>query len=194
VDDPDLASAKAELREELLAARHAMTDGERAAARAAVRAVLLERVSTGCVAGYEPLRTEPGSVELLAALVARDVRVLVPITRPDRDLEWATWTPGGRGPSLGLAAIGEAGLVLVPALAAARADGTRLGRGGGSYDRALGRVPAGTPVVALLFDGELRAELPRGPLDVPVTAAVTPSGWTSLPHNPAGNVDFPSGR
>jgi len=181
VDDPDLAAAKAELREELLAARHAMSAEERAVARAAVRATVLDSVAAPCVAAYEPLRTEPGSVELLAALVDRGVRVLVPITRPDRDLEWAEWTPSGRGPSLGVAAVGAAGLVLVPALAVARADGTRLGRGGGSYDRALGRVAPDATVVALLFDGELRAELPRGPLDVPVTAAVTPSGWASLP-------------
>ena len=198
MDDPDLAAAKAELREELLAARHAMSQQERSAARAAVRAAVLDSVAAPCVAAYEPLRTEPGSVELLAELVGRGVRVLVPITRPDRDLEWADWTPAGRGPSLGVSAVGAAGLVLVPALAVARTDGTRLGRGGGSYDRALGRVAPDAPVVALLFDGELRAQLPRGPLDVPVTGAVTPSGWTSLPEappgDPAGNVDFPSGR
>ena len=55
---------------------------------------------------------------------------------------------------LGAAAIAEADTVFVPALAVAR-DGNRLGRGGGSYDRALRRVPAGVPVVALLFDDEL---------------------------------------
>jgi 5-formyltetrahydrofolate cyclo-ligase len=189
VDDPDLAAAKAELREELLDARRAMSAEERAAARAAIRAAVLARVDVACVAAYVPLRTEPGSLELLSALVARGVRVLVPITRPDRDLEWAAWSAAGVGASLGMGAVAAAKLVLVPALAVARVDGARLGRGGGSYDRALGRVPAGVPVAALLFDGELRAEVPRGPLDVAVGAAVTPAGWT-----PVGNVDFPSGR
>jgi len=118
------------------------------------------------------------------------VRVLVPVTLPDRDLDWAEWAPGADGPPVGRDAIADAGLVLVPALAAARTDGTRLGRGGGSYDRALRRVAAGVPTVALLFDGEVREELPRGPLDVPVTGAVTPAGWVAL----GGNVDFPFRR
>jgi len=188
VDDPDLAAAKAALRDELLAARRAMTEDERGAGRAAVRGAVLARVDASCVAAYVPLRTEPGSVELLSALLDRGVRVLVPITRPDRDLEWATWSGSGIGPSLGLAAIAEAGVVLVPALAVARTDGARLGRGGGSYDRALRRVATDAVVAALLFDGEVREELPHGPLDRPVQAAVTPAGWTRV-----GNVDFPSG-
>ena len=48
------------------------------------------------------------------------------------------------GDLLGVDSVAEADLVLVPALAVG-ADGTPLGRGGGSYDRALARVPAGAP-------------------------------------------------
>jgi 5-formyltetrahydrofolate cyclo-ligase len=129
------------------------------------------------VAAYVPLRTEPGSVELLTALAAR-AEVIVPVTLPDRDLDWARW-PDGRGAPLGAAAIGRAGLVIVPALAVA-ADGTRLGRGGGSYDRALARCAPGAVIAALLFDGETVPELPRDPWDVPVSAVVTPSGWFEL--------------
>jgi len=189
VDDPDLASAKAELREELLAARRARSADELAAARAAVRKRVLARASAQCVAAYVPLATEPGSVGLLAALVERGARVLVPVTLPDRDLDWAPWSSAGRGAPLGRDAIAQAGLVLVPALAVA-SDGTRLGRGGGSYDRALRRVPDGVPTAALLFEDEVRSELPRGPWDVPVSAAVTPDGWVEL----GGNVDFPFRR
>ena len=76
---------------------------------------------------------------------------------------------------LGVQTVAEADLVLVPALAVG-ADGTRLGRGGGSYDRALARVPAGVPVVALLYDGELLPAVPSEPHDRRVTAVVTPSG------------------
>jgi 5-formyltetrahydrofolate cyclo-ligase len=42
-------------------------------------------------------------------------------------------------------------------------------------------VPAGVPRIALLFDGELVAELPREPWDEPVTAVITPSGLRNLP-------------
>ena len=78
-----------------------------------------------------------------------------------------------------LDAIGRAEAVLVPASAVAP-DGTRLGRGGGSYDRALRRCTPGTPRIALLFDDELVAELPRDDWDEPVTAAVRPLGWTDV--------------
>ena len=197
VDDPDVASAKAELREELLTARRARTVEELAAARAAIRGHVLGHVDSDCVAAYEPLRTEPGSVELLAELAARGVRVLVPVTRPDRDLDWAPWTAAGRGASIGMTAVASAGLVLVPALAVAP-DGTRLGRGGGSYDRALHRLPDSAVTVALVFHDELRPDLPRDPWDVPVAAAVTPEGWVDLRGNSRGdsrgNPDFPSAR
>ena len=62
-------------------------------------------------------------------------------------------------------------------------DGTRLGRGGGSYDRVLRRIPAGIPVAALLFEGELVDELPSDDWDMPVTAVVTPAGWYELPRS-----------
>ena len=68
----------------------------------------------------------------------------------------------------------------MPALAVA-ADGTRLGRGGGSYDRALARVRADVAIAALLHDGEVVAHLPGDEWDVPVTAYVTPAaGWREI--------------
>ncbi|MBM0260688.1 5-formyltetrahydrofolate cyclo-ligase, partial [Micromonospora sp. 4G55] len=79
------------------------------------------------------------------------------------------------GPRLGRAAIGEAELVVVPALAVDH-RGLRLGRGGGSYDRALARVPGRVLIVALLHDGELVEALPAQPHDRPVHAVITPSG------------------
>jgi len=77
------------------------------------------------------------------------------------------------------AAIGSADAVLVPALAVAN-DGTRLGRGGGSYDRALARVPVGTPVWVLLYDDEVGVSVPVEPHDRLVTGAATPSGIVRL--------------
>ena len=44
----------------------------------------------------------------------------------------------------------------------------RLGRGGGSYDRALARVGAAVPTIALIYDDELLEEVPAGPHDQPV--------------------------
>ena len=189
MDDPDTTSAKAELRDEIHAERRALTREQLADARAAIRRHVLGRVTADCVAAYEPLRTEPGSTELLHALAERGVRVLVPITLNDRDLDWRDWRPEGGGPPLGRDAIAAAGLVVVPALAVDH-TGTRLGRGGGSYDRALRRVTPGARTAALLFDGEVYPELPADPWDVPVAAAVTPAGWIDLDGNP----ELPSPR
>jgi 5-formyltetrahydrofolate cyclo-ligase len=116
---------------------------------------------------------------LLAELASRGIRVLVPVTLADRDLDWAEWLPDGTGEPLGLEAIASADVVLVPALAVA-ADGTRLGRGGGSYDRALARAAPDAPRVALLFDGEQVPTLPRESWDLPVTDVVSPTGWRRL--------------
>lgn len=188
MDDPSIADAKRELREELHDARRALPAAELDASRRLVRAAVLGQLPSGddrwtCVAAYRPLRTEPGSTALLDGLRAAGVRVLVPVTLADRDLDWLEWdTPGD---PLGVDAIAAADVVLVPALAVSL-DGVRLGRGGGSYDRALRRVPPGTPVVALLFDGEVREWLPSDEWDLPVTAVVTPSGWRSVG---AGQVD-----
>ncbi len=136
------------------------------------------------VTGYVPLPGEPGGPELPDALAEVCGHLLLPVLRPDNDLDWArydgTLVPGARGlrepdgPRLGPDAIATARLVLVPAVAVDR-RGVRLGRGGGSYDRALSRVAPGTLVVAVLYDGELLDVLPEQPHDRRVSAVVTPS-------------------
>lgn len=175
-----VAAVKQALRGELLAARRALGTDRIAVARAAVAAEVLRgvRPDDRVVAAYEPLRTEPGSTELLTALVAAGLEVLVPVTLADRDLAWVSWTPAGHGPDLGVDGIARADLVLVPALAVSRHDGARLGRGGGSYDRALRRARG--RAVALLHEGELRDDVPTDEHDRPVQGVVTPSGWFAI--------------
>jgi 5-formyltetrahydrofolate cyclo-ligase len=177
---------KTALRTIVAAARAARTEQQRDQDRAAIRTHVLAgcragRVQPGSlIAAYEPLRTEPGSTELLAELAAEGYRLIVPVTLADRDLDWAPWDPGrGSGPRLGVDSVGAAALVLVPAFAVDPA-GHRLGRGGGSYDRALARVPVGTPVAALLYREELVPDVPVESWDLPVTSVVTPDGWRDL--------------
>lgn len=171
---------KSALRRAVLSRRAALPPDERdRAAQAAADA--LAAGAQGPVAAYLSVGTEPGTGALLAALAARQVEVLLPVLLPDRDLDWARAGDGvGPGPHglleptgerLGRDAVAACRLVVVPALAVDR-TGIRLGRGGGSYDRALTRT--GGWVVALLHDGETVVELPAEPHDAPVHAAVSP--------------------
>jgi 5-formyltetrahydrofolate cyclo-ligase len=85
--------------------------------------------------------------------------------------------PEPEGARLGPSALGEADVVLVPALAV-DAHGNRLGKGRGYYDAALRHASPGVPVIAVLFDDEVSvAPIPREPHDVPVNGVLTPSRW-----------------
>ena len=101
---------------------------------------------------------------------------------------WGLWEAGqalvtlGRPPAQpvgearGAESLKEADLIVIPALAAS-VDGTRLGQGGGWYDRALMHRSPTTPVVAVIFDDEVveAGLIPAEPHDVPVDAIVTPT-------------------
>ncbi len=135
--------------------------------------VLAELLAGARVAAYASFGTEPGTLELLVP------GHLLPVVQPDRDLDWVAYQ--GRLPALGarlgVSAVAGCDVVLVPALAVDR-NGARLGRGGGSYDRALRRATG--LLVALLHEGELVDALPSEPHDVAVHAVATPSGLLHL--------------
>jgi len=186
--------AKIAVRDQLLTARRRLSLVEVSeAARALAEHLLAEpevrRAAT--VAAYVSVGSEPGTGPLLDGLRAAGKRVILPVLLPDNDLDWAVYRseadllPAGRGllepggEPLGPDAIGTADAVLVPGLAVSPA-GARLGRGGGSYDRALGRVPVGTFTCVLLYDGEVGVDVPVEPHDRPVRFAVTPSGLVPL--------------
>jgi 5-formyltetrahydrofolate cyclo-ligase len=187
---------KAILRARLLAARSALTPDDRRKAGRLIRDALLELPAlqmAGTVAAYYSIGAEPDTRGLVYALWKRGTYVLLPLLRPDGDLDWASYegpdslVPGPRGLAepgeapRGVQAVSRADVVLAPALAVDRA-GNRLGRGGGSYDRALARVAPLIPVIALLYDDELLGRVPAEPHDTPVRAAVRPeTGITWLP-------------
>ena len=191
----DSSGAKTALRDQLRAARKHRPLGAAADFAAEVTEVALgweavRRAAT--VAAYVSVGSEPGTGLLLDALAAAGKRVIVPVVQPDLDLDWALYTgpdslaPAVRGlleptgPRLGLDAVGLADVVLVPGLGVST-TGDRLGQGGGCYDRALVRVPPGTPVAVVLYDDEVGLDVPTDPHDLGVGFALTASGVVALP-------------
>jgi 5-formyltetrahydrofolate cyclo-ligase len=193
---PVIAARKAELRASRQAARRELPQTRQAAAGRSLADAVLEFPPTqmaGTVAAYVSVGSEPSTRALIFALWKRGSYVLLPLLEPGGDLDWASYegpdslVPGPHGllepgePPRGVTAISSADLVIVPALAVDR-RGNRLGRGGGSYDRALARVGPAVPTIALLYDGELLDDVPAAPHDRPVRAVARPGhGITSLP-------------
>jgi 5-formyltetrahydrofolate cyclo-ligase len=184
----EIQQQKVALRARLLAARAGLSAEERTTAGRLIRDALLslpEVQMAGTVAAYYSVGTEPDTRGLVYALWKRGTYVLLPLLRPDGDLDWASYegpdslVAGPRGlrepaePPRGVDAVARADVVLAPALAVDWA-GRRLGRGGGSFDRALARVGPLIPVIALLYDDELLGRVPAEPHDVPVRSAVRP--------------------
>ncbi len=191
---PGVAAAKLALRTRTTGARRELSDAalEVYARGLAGQLMMAPEVrDAATVAAYVSIGSEPGTSWLLDGLRAAMKRVLLPVLLPDGDLDWAAYTgasalsPGRLGlleptaPRLGVDAVARADVVLVPGLAASP-SGRRLGRGGGSYDRALARVPVGTFTCVLLHDGEADLDVPTEPHDRAVVAVATPSGIRRL--------------
>ena len=187
-------TAKTALRDQLLTARHRRPLIEVGSAGAAIAEHLLalpEVQRAASVAAYVSVGQEPGTGLLLDALQTAGKPVILPLTRRDPgghlDLDWAHYQgPGSLAPArygllepttppLGVEAIATPEAVLVPGMAVSAA-GYRIGKGAGCYDRALARVPPGTFTCAVLYDDEVGRDVPVEPHDLPVAAAVTPTG------------------
>jgi 5-formyltetrahydrofolate cyclo-ligase len=190
-----------------------MPDAERVAAGRLIRDQVLEMPevsAAGTVAAYYSVGTEPDTHGLIFALWKRGSYVVLPVLLPDGDLDWASYegpdslAPGPRGlfqpvePVRGPGTVARADMVLVPALAV-DVSGNRLGRGGGSYDRALARVGGQVPTIALIYDDE---RVPRGPPAPParggravarpshgITWLLSPRGRPPYPRCPCGRLD-----
>jgi 5-formyltetrahydrofolate cyclo-ligase len=187
--DASLRVAKAALRARQLAARAARSDADRADAGRLLRDAVLslpEAQMAGTIAAYVSVGAEPATRSLIYAFWKRGAYVILPLLREDNDLDWASYEgPDSLGagphglleptePPRGTGAISSADLVIVPALAA-DGRGHRLGRGGGSYDRALARVGGPVPTITLLYDDELLTQIPAGSHDQRVRLAAQPA-------------------
>jgi 5-formyltetrahydrofolate cyclo-ligase len=181
---------KRALRAKVLAARAGMAQEQLLAAADSLfeRLTLLMRgYPQAVISCYAPLASEPGGPALPDRLATAfpAATLLLPVLLPDLDLDWAPYA-GPKSlsltsrrlyepttPRLGSDAIAAARIAIVPALAADPA-GHRLGRGGGSYDRALARLSPDAVSIALLHAGELLPHVPHEPHDCRISHALEP--------------------
>jgi 5-formyltetrahydrofolate cyclo-ligase len=182
-------AGKAALRERLLAARRSVSDDAHAQEARSLAAHVDALIGGGTACAYVPVGAEPGSIEMLDALLRQADRVLLPVARTTADdsavaLQWGEYRPGQlvtarfgllepAGPWLPAAAVADASVLLIPALAVDR-TGARLGRGRGFYDRTLVLRNPEARLIAVVRDDELLDEVPYEPHDVPMTHALTP--------------------
>lgn len=211
--DADAGRVKDAIRARLRAERRARYAGETGATRRAREADALTENARpllahlarhasapggAAVAVFRSTRLEPDLLPLLRELWAvPGLRVLFPAEQAgSAELDWVLAAadaafPDGATPGFGAAPLGKGlgphalatvDLVLAPALAVGT-DGTRLGHGGGYYDRALTHLRAGTPVVAVVHGHELLdpGDVPREPHDLGVDGVLTPVGLHRVP-------------
>lgn len=191
----EIEAAKSALRVRILAARRALSPGDLATAAEAIRDHGMALPLAPTVALFASTGTEPGTHPLLEALREAGTRVLLPALRPDLGLDWGEYggpgslVPGPRGtleppgPRRGADALADASLVFVPGLAADR-HGHRLGRGGGSYDRALRFADQDARIAVVLHADEVVDSVPVRDHDVPIHAVLSPAGFEYLGSTP----------
>jgi len=204
-DEDEIEELKDRWRQRIRKARQARSARSREADARALAKVTLEIpqvAAARCVSAYAARPGEPITGPLLEALAGHGIRVLLPVLGHSLQRDWADYAgpddlqerapgrpPEPGGPTLGADAIAEADVLLIPALAVDTA-GTRLGQGGGWYDRALRDARPGTPVIALTYAEEVHdatvEPLPRAPHDRAVDAVATPAGVTWFRSPPQG--------
>lgn len=187
-DDATIArKVKVELRKRMRALRQttpASACAERSARIVATLTELPELAAARHVALFFPIeeRHEVDLRGLDAALRARGVSVYYPaideetrlmtFRRVDSFEQLEERGLGFREPAAEALEASQLDVVVVPCLAA-DPSGARLGYGAGFYDRTLPRFCPPAFAVAVAYDYQLLAEIPKGEHDVPVAALVT---------------------
>ncbi|OFI40101.1 5-formyltetrahydrofolate cyclo-ligase [Arthrobacter sp. SW1] len=167
--------------------------GEGIARHGMVWAAALPGTDPKTFAVYLGVGKEPPTLPLIKALHGAGHRVLLPVCEDDRQLSWVLWTPATAfhrsrfapidepdGERLDSSVVASADGIFLPATAV-DGSGSRIGQGGGYYDRLLERLDGeGTrpPSIAVVFSEEVlpAGTIPAESFDQPVPAALTPDG------------------
>ena len=193
--DAGIEQTKAAMRSKAHAQRAAFFPSLRAEASKAAAAHFFEGVTLApdeMVAAYWPIRDELDVKPVLTKLMDDGQPVCLPVVVGDgQPLQLRRWEQGAALYPSGfgtlapdeLAPIVEPDVILVPLLGFDK-HGTRLGYGGGYYDRTLSRLAKKPRLIGLAFSLQEFDHIPRDSHDVPLDALVTEKGVTRFGTHP----------
>lgn len=178
-------SDKKTLRKKALSLRkvaHA-DNGPMAARQVAAQIIMLPELDQiKNIACYFPIKNELDSVILLKALHAARFELSLPkIVGKDQPLEFRVWdmmselVEGPFGTKEPTGGITVPGVILAPLLAFDK-TGTRLGYGGGYYDRTIKKLKERNPdlpVIGIAYENQKLASIPRESYDQSLDMVVT---------------------
>lgn len=194
--DPNVESGKAALRHKAREARAAIPDRTRAASAKAAAEHFFKAVSfapTDIIAGYWRIKDEMDCQPILVRLMDSLQPVCLPaVLGDDQPLSLRLWEPhmplyeagfGTLAPAE-FAPLVEPDLIIMPLLGF-DARGTRLGYGGGYYDRTLARLQKRPRLIGLAFASQELEAIPRESHDIPLDMVVTEQGARSFTREAA---------
>lgn len=185
--DKTIEEAKAALRARAHAQRARFLETHRADASRAVAEHFFAEVALGpdeVVAAYWPIRDELDCTQIVTRLQFEGRRVCLPVVvGNDQPLEMRIWEPGTPLYPAGFGTLAPddnapravPDVVLVPLLGFDK-HGTRLGYGGGYYDRTIAAMARPPRLLGLGFSAQEVDFIPCGAHDHPLDAVVTETG------------------
>jgi 5-formyltetrahydrofolate cyclo-ligase len=185
--DDTIENAKAALRLKAHATRAALPQGARHEAALAAAEHFFNQIELAegeVVAAYWRIRDELDCQPILVRLMDRFQPVVLPVVLgPEQPLEMRIWEQGAALYPSGFGTLAPAELapqaqpdvVLMPLLGF-DGMGTRLGYGGGYYDRTLARMKRKPRLIGLAFAAQELEAIPREAHDIPLDAVVTETG------------------
>ncbi len=185
--DEAIEQRKVALRIEAHKARAALSANDRAEAAQSVGRHFFDQIAyapSDVIAGYWRIRDELDCQSILVRLMDGGQKVVLPVVMgADAPLDLRVWEVdqplyeagfGTLAPS-DLAPRAAPDLVLMPLLGFDN-EGTRLGYGGGYYDRTLAALSRKPMLVGLAYDAQEVPHIPREAHDIPLDAVITESG------------------
>ncbi|KKC40945.1 hypothetical protein WH87_01960 [Devosia epidermidihirudinis] len=185
--DEKIEEAKAALRSQAHAIRAAIPQADRVDAAAAVAAAFFKDVAPAAsdvVAAYWRIRDELDCQPILVRLMDNNHTVILPVVLgAEEPLDLRVWEQGEALYEAGFGTLApseqapraEPDLVIMPLLGFDK-NGTRLGYGGGYYDRTLANLSKKPRLIGLAFAAQELDEIPREAHDVPLDAVITENG------------------